>query len=177
MTTLLVMRHAKSDWSTGLPDHERPLNPRGEDAADRMAQWLAESGYCPDHILTSSAERTQQTVAAVQRHCTVTDDDIEVDGDLYLASANAWLRAATDAGVHTGAEYLLLCGHNPGVRCVGRRALRWRGAVIGQREVDGHRGRRSFRRYRLGDPQPRHGHLRRGRTSPRTRLTRSLLVE
>ncbi len=114
MTTLLVMRHAKSDWSTGLPDHERPLNPRGEDAADRMAQWLAESGYCPDHILTSSAERTQQTVAAVQRHCTVTDDDIEVDGDLYLASANAWLRAATDAGVHTGAEYLLLCGHNPG---------------------------------------------------------------
>ena len=28
-TTLIVMRHAKSDWSTMAPDHERPLNTRG----------------------------------------------------------------------------------------------------------------------------------------------------
>ena len=114
MTLLLVMRHAKSDWSTGHSDHERPLNPRGEQAADTMAQWLADSGYCPDHIITSSARRTQQTVAAVRRLCALDDDSIDVDGDLYLASAHTWLTTANQTGHHLDAECLLLCGHNRG---------------------------------------------------------------
>jgi phosphohistidine phosphatase len=29
MKRLLVMRHAKSDWTTAASDHSRPLNPRG----------------------------------------------------------------------------------------------------------------------------------------------------
>ena len=114
MTTLLVMRHAKSDWSTGLADHERPLNPRGQMAAARMAEWLVESGYCPDHILSSSAQRTQQTIAAVRAQCDVDDDSVDVDDDLYLASAKTRLDATALAGVRANPELLLLCGHNPG---------------------------------------------------------------
>ena len=114
MTTLLVMRHAKSDWSTSLPDHDRPLNARGQGAAAAMTEWLAESGYCPDYILTSSARRTQQTVQTVRHACSIGDDDIEADSDLYLASASTWLRMAADAGERSAAETLLLCGHNPG---------------------------------------------------------------
>jgi len=114
MTTLLVMRHAKSDWSTGHRDHDRPLNPRGEAAAVRMAQWLAESSYCPDHILTSSALRTRQTVAAVVAACDIDGDSVDVDAELYLASAQTWLVAASDTGVRAAPEHLMLCGHNPG---------------------------------------------------------------
>ena len=34
MRRLMLLRHAKSDWSTpGQRDHERALNPRGREAA------------------------------------------------------------------------------------------------------------------------------------------------
>ena len=38
--TLLLLRHAKSDWPPGVPDHERPLAPRGEREAKLAGNWL-----------------------------------------------------------------------------------------------------------------------------------------
>ena len=61
---LLLMRHAKSDWSDGsVSDHDRPLNARGQDAAPRIASWLASEGMVPEVILCSTAVRTSQTLA------------------------------------------------------------------------------------------------------------------
>ena len=62
--TLLVMRHAKSSWSTGVTDHERPLNARGRADAPRMAAALRELGWIPDHVLCSDAERTRRAINA-----------------------------------------------------------------------------------------------------------------
>ena len=51
---LILMRHAKSDWSdSSLSDHDRPLNSRGQRDAPRMANWLAESDWIPDVVLSS----------------------------------------------------------------------------------------------------------------------------
>jgi phosphohistidine phosphatase len=37
MKTLLLLRHGKSNWNEpSLPDHDRPLNKRGERDAPRM---------------------------------------------------------------------------------------------------------------------------------------------
>jgi len=108
------MRHAKSDWTTGLSDHERPLNARGERSAPAMAQWLVDSGYVPDLLLVSSARRTQQTAAAVSVASGLEADAVAVTDDLYLASATTWLDAASTIGVERQPECLLLCGHNPG---------------------------------------------------------------
>ena len=115
MTQLLVMRHAKSDWSTGLADHDRPLSTRGRRNAPEMACWLAESGYCPDRILTSSARRTQETVAAVIDECDVAQDCVVVDSDLYLASGGTWIDAIHEFATGVTPERLLICGHNPGL--------------------------------------------------------------
>lgn len=61
--TLLLMRHAKSDWKGGLSDHERPLNRRGQKDAPRMALELESRGLLPDVVRVSDAERTLETLA------------------------------------------------------------------------------------------------------------------
>ena len=46
---LLVLRHAKSSWDDeSLPDHDRPLNRRGERDAPRMGRLLREERLLPE---------------------------------------------------------------------------------------------------------------------------------
>ena len=62
MAVLLIMRHAKSDWSVGgMTDHERPLAPRGVEAAGAMGRFLARCGQAPELVFTSTAERARAT--------------------------------------------------------------------------------------------------------------------
>jgi phosphohistidine phosphatase len=58
MTTLLVLRHAKSSWDdAALDDHERPLNTRGRRDAPRMGTLVREYGLIPDVVISSDAVR------------------------------------------------------------------------------------------------------------------------
>jgi len=108
---LLVMRHAKSDWSDpALPDERRPLAPRGNRAAARMAEWLDEKELTPDRVLSSSAVRTRETVAHLARGLDLDPVNMEFRDDLYLAGAWDWI----DALRHESVDRLLICGHNPG---------------------------------------------------------------
>ncbi len=105
------MRHAKSDWSARQADFDRPLNRRGELAAQRMAEWLDDQDLIPDRVLSSSALRTRTTAMAVVRHCHVDLAKVDFDDELYLASAVVW----RDVAVACTDERVLLCGHNPGL--------------------------------------------------------------
>jgi phosphohistidine phosphatase len=61
--TLLLMRHAKSDWKAKFDhDHERPLNTRGVEAARLMGRILARAGEVPESVVTSSAVRAKATI-------------------------------------------------------------------------------------------------------------------
>src|SRR6201986_800965 len=57
---LIVLRHAKSDWAD-VADHERPLAKRGRRAPPVVGRWLGESGYVPDAVICSTAQRARQT--------------------------------------------------------------------------------------------------------------------
>jgi phosphohistidine phosphatase len=59
---LLLLRHAKSDWSGSCGDHDRPLAPRGRKAAPRMGPFMRKKGYVPAAVLCSTAERTKETL-------------------------------------------------------------------------------------------------------------------
>lgn len=61
MRRLLVMRHGKSDWSAGTPDHERPLDDRGRGAATDVGATLTAVGLAPDHVVSSTAVRARST--------------------------------------------------------------------------------------------------------------------
>lgn len=61
--TLILFRHGKSDWETGIKaDHDRPLAKRGIKAAKAMGRMLAEAGQTPELAIASTAVRATATL-------------------------------------------------------------------------------------------------------------------
>ena len=114
MKTILLLRHAKSDWADpGRPDHDRPLNRRGERAAEAMAEHIVRHCPRPDLILCSTAIRTRQTLAPLVRRLAPPAPPLTLEKGLYLASEDALLdrlRSVPDAD-----KTVLLIGHNDGI--------------------------------------------------------------
>lgn len=109
MKRLILMRHAKSDWSAGpSSDHDRPLNPRGRKASAVLGQWLRQEALIPDQVLCSSAIRTRETCVRLELPETVEVQEIKA---LYLATAEGILEALQEAS----GTCVLMLGHNPGI--------------------------------------------------------------
>ena len=105
--TLILMRHAKSDWGhAGLPDHDRPLNARGAKDAPAMGAWLRAAGFLPDEVLCSTATRTRQTLEGLS----LTAPTRFVPA-LYHADEDTMMEVLRQA---TG-DTVLMVGHNPGI--------------------------------------------------------------
>jgi len=60
---LILWRHAEAE--DGLPDLERPLTPRGQKHAARMAGWLQQRLPAKFVVLASPARRAQDTAQAL----------------------------------------------------------------------------------------------------------------
>jgi phosphohistidine phosphatase len=58
--TLVLIRHAKSDWSANVPDIHRPLAPRGKRQAPESGAWLA-AHVAIDRAVVSPAHRARAT--------------------------------------------------------------------------------------------------------------------
>jgi phosphohistidine phosphatase len=109
--TIILLRHAKSDWNASFErDHERPINERGRQAADRVGRFLVEADQVPDAVVTSSAVRARTTVeramAAGGWSCPV-----EVTDRLYEASPGEVLSVIQ--GLSPQVDRVLLAGHEP----------------------------------------------------------------
>ena len=117
MLRLILMRHAKSDWShAGISDHERPLNARGRAAALALGGWLRSNSYGVDQVLCSTATRTRETL-----ECLALDPSPETGftRSLYLAEARAMMET-----LHTAKfPRVLMLGHNPGICEMAHRLL------------------------------------------------------
>lgn len=123
MVTLILVRHAKSDWGDpGLPDHDRSLNARGQrDApvmADRLAARLHALHEPVDRLISSTALRARTTAAVFADALGVA---LELDPQLYLASPETLTGAAVSAGTaadrggDSPASTVLLVAHEPGL--------------------------------------------------------------
>lgn len=114
MLTLSLLRHAKSSWDdSSLDDFERPLNKRGEAAAPRMGQFMAQHGLAPDLILCSTALRARQTLDLVLPRLPERPQVIYEDS-LYLAAASVML--ARLHRVDPKLRHVLIVGHDPGMQ-------------------------------------------------------------
>ena len=83
MKNVLLMRHAKSSWKgDSLPDHQRPLNQRGEHDAPRMGKFLQEQGILLEAILCSTAVRARETAAGLLKKYTF-EGEVQYYDDLY----------------------------------------------------------------------------------------------
>lgn len=112
---LVLMRHAKSDWSGDELDRERPIGRRGRRQAAEAGAWL--HAHVPDVevVVTSPALRARETweVAAQQYRIGSAAPAVRVDERIYTWSAGPMLAALRDLDDHTTTA--LLVGHNPGL--------------------------------------------------------------
>ena len=122
MKTLILTRHAKSSWNDPLlGDHARPLNDRGIENSKKMGAWLKASGFLPDAVLSSTAERCVQTWEriglAMESLAAIT-----YDSGLYHSSAD---QMAAHLRKMTG-ETIMLLAHNPGIGDLAERLAKTR---------------------------------------------------
>jgi phosphohistidine phosphatase len=114
MRTVFLLRHAKSLWSDPtLADIDRPLAPRGERAAKKIARYMRRKRIRPVLVLCSPSVRTRRTLEVIEpslgKRCS-----IELAPALYGASREELLRqlqALPDA-----VASVMLIGHNPGLQ-------------------------------------------------------------
>lgn len=110
---LLLLRHAKSDWSDpSLGDHDRPLAPRGARAAGDMARFLRREKLVPPVVISSSSVRTRETWQRVAAKLEHAPEPVFTD-QLYLATASSMLKLL--AGCPAEHSRVMLIGHNPGI--------------------------------------------------------------
>lgn len=111
MKTLYLLRHAKSSWDDPtLSDHDRPLAPRGRNAAPRMAVWLRTQARRPDLVICSTAARARETWELVARELQPAPE-VDVRRSVYDAGPEQLIAVARGAPARVGT--LMLVGHNP----------------------------------------------------------------
>lgn len=109
---LLLLRHAKSDWSVDMDDFFRPLKKRGRRAAKQVGRWLSKQHLIPDTILSSPATRALETAQHVCRQLDIDESSIICEPRIYEADAQTLL-AVLKNRCHE--RCVLLVGHNPGL--------------------------------------------------------------
>ncbi len=113
MFELLLMRHAKSDWSSHTADIDRPLNDRGRNDAKRMGAYLNQQGLVPDTVVVSVAQRTQETASLLLNNLPLDEKNIIVDKTLYLADRETLIDVIELYAMDN--QRLLILAHNPGM--------------------------------------------------------------
>ena len=112
MKTLMLLRHAKSDWDdASLSDFDRPLAARGKRDAPRVGKALRKRGSLPDLIISSPAARAKATVEAVIKTAKL-EGDLQFDEAIYGASSAELMRLIRR--LRDNISCSLLVGHNPG---------------------------------------------------------------
>jgi phosphohistidine phosphatase len=99
---LILWRHAEAE--SGEPDLGRRLTAKGIQQAERVAVWLDRHLPATTRVLSSPADRAQQTALALKRK-------FRVVSDLAPGAAPATLLAA--AGWPDAREPVLIVGHQP----------------------------------------------------------------
>jgi phosphohistidine phosphatase len=114
LKTLLLIRHAKSDWDDPLlKDIDRPLNDRGKRDAPLMAHRLLDKNIPIDALISSPARRARKTAELFAKEYKKDKKQIIFFEELYLAEPSVFfdvIRRVSDD--HTS---IAVFSHNPGI--------------------------------------------------------------
>jgi phosphohistidine phosphatase len=114
MKTLMIIRHAKSNWDNVLvTDMDRALNERGKRDAPAMAQRLLRSGVRIDHFISSPAKRARTTAELFAHEFGKDRDDIRFVADLYHAPVQTFKEVIIS--LDDQYDHVALFSHNPGI--------------------------------------------------------------
>ena len=111
MKSIILFRHAKSDWNAIYSsDHQRPINRRGIKASKLMGLYLAKINEIPDLIISSSALRALQTMEnAISAG--KWESKIKVEKEIYHASVSSLIDLIKRTkNIHSN---ICIIGHEP----------------------------------------------------------------
>ncbi len=111
---LLILRHAKSDWSANISDDfSRPLAARGRKDVVKTGNEMLTQGWKPDAVLCSPALRAKMTCESVCNIIGFSQHKIQWNDDIYAASLTTLLNVLKMVDDSVGV--VMLVGHNPGL--------------------------------------------------------------
>lgn len=110
MKTLLLIRHAKSDWPENVDDFDRPLTEQGEYNAPKMAHFLKSKNINIDTFISSPAQRALQTC---QLFSEVYNKPYSLEKSLYNPREVHF--ESLIYGLHHDINSLALFSHNNGI--------------------------------------------------------------
>lgn len=112
MKQLLLLRHAQALPAQDGSDIHRNLSPKGAEDALALGHLLKSKSLYPDHVLCSSAQRTQETCAQVLQGLEISVT-VENTKEIYNADVDDLL-ALIHALDNQHARALMI-GHNPSI--------------------------------------------------------------
>jgi phosphohistidine phosphatase len=110
--TLVLMRHAKSDWSGDEPDLRRPIAKRGKLQASEAGQWLELHLPSLEFVVTSPAKRARSTWKTAGAQFSG-KPIVDTDERIYTMEYGDLLAVLRD--VDDDISSTLMVGHNPGL--------------------------------------------------------------
>jgi phosphohistidine phosphatase len=111
--TLVILRHAKSEWPDGVPDDRRPLAKRGQRNAPAAGRWLRDQVGRVDLAVCSPAVRARQTWELAGAELSPAPRLVE-DERVYAAPVDTLLSVVQE--FPDDAATAVLVGHNPGLQ-------------------------------------------------------------
>ncbi|RMG70872.1 MAG: histidine phosphatase family protein [Bacteroidetes bacterium] len=121
MKTLILARHAKSEWPDGVRDLDRPLKERGRKDAAYLAGLLADQGVVPDLIISSPAQRARQTAGIFAQQLAY-PRPLQIEPAVYYDGINGLLSLIGD--LPDDVDTVMIFGHNPTMEDMVTRLLR-----------------------------------------------------
>ena len=110
MKTLILVRHAKSDWPENTDDFDRPLAEKGVHDAEKMAHFLKEKNIQIDKFLSSPALRAFSTCEIFNKEYQI---EVETLQKLYNASENSFESLVTE--IQDDLNAVAMFSHNNGI--------------------------------------------------------------
>jgi len=110
--TLVLLRHAKSDWTHDVGDLDRPLGDRGRRQASEAGRWLGTNIADIDLAVVSPARRARSTweLAAAELD---SPPETRIDERVYAASDRELLAMVRE--LPEECRTAVVVGHNPGL--------------------------------------------------------------
>lgn len=110
MKTLLLVRHAKSDWPVDVEDFDRPLNELGLINAPKMARLLKDKSIVIENFISSPARRALHTCELFSE---VFERPYSTDAGLYNPRERNFENLIF--GLDNGINSVALFSHNNGI--------------------------------------------------------------
>jgi phosphohistidine phosphatase len=111
MKRIIIVRHAKSDWTDGsIRDFDRPLNERGVLSAPAVGREIKSKALVPDLIISSPALRAKMTALAVAESSGY-NQSIIWNESFYFGYTGEIMH--TLKGLQETVQSVMIFGHNP----------------------------------------------------------------